>query len=164
VPNRNFNIFTINNLTTRHCAKPRNVSRQFGGTQKNQLKKRKLKNRILLISLFLIVWSIVFDSPFQKGGIDHLFHYIIFSIFIIITFIYLSTIESFIVIEKILYSLLLSFFSLFASLLITERILENVYGLDYEMRQSNTISNLIFYNLTNVFIIISIILIRKIKQ
>jgi hypothetical protein len=35
-PNRNFNIFTINNLTTRHCAKPRNVRRQLTSERRIQ--------------------------------------------------------------------------------------------------------------------------------
>lgn len=122
-----------------------------------------MRKRILLSSIFLIVWSIIIASPFQKGGIDHFFHYIIFSIFIIITFVYLMTIESFIVIEKVLYSLLLSFLSLFASLLLTERILEIVYGIDYEMKQSNMISNLVFYFLTNGFIITELLIIKRLK-
>ena len=122
-----------------------------------------MRKRILLSSIFLIVWSIIIDSPFQKGGIDHLYHYIIFSIFIIITFVYLSTIENFIIIEKVLYSFLLSFLSLFASLLLTERILEIIYGIDYEMKLSNTISNLIFYILTNGFIIIELLIIKRLK-
>jgi hypothetical protein len=114
--------------------------------------------------MFLIVWSIYFESPFQKGGIDHIFHYVILSLFAIISFVYLSTIENLIIAEKILYSLLLSFFSLFASLQITEIFLEKIYGFDYEMKQSNTIANLIFYFLVNGFIIFATMSIQKLKN
>ena len=40
VPNRNFNIFTINNLTSRHFAKPRNVVGNFGN-EKPKIKLNK---------------------------------------------------------------------------------------------------------------------------
>jgi hypothetical protein len=123
-----------------------------------------LKNRILLISLFLIVWSIVFDSPFQKGGIDRIFHYIIFTIFLLISFIYLSTIESYILAERVLYSFILSFLSLSVGFLITGKTLEKIYGADYEMYLSNSIANLIFYSLGNVFLIFTILFIKRIKE
>lgn len=123
-----------------------------------------MKNRIILISIFLIIWSFIIASPFQKGGVDQIFHYIIFSIFLAISFVYLSTIESFIMAEKILYSLLFSFIALSTSLLFTGKILEKIYGFDYEMYQSNQIANLIFYLLTNGILIIIIFLIRKVKN
>jgi len=141
-----------------------NVSGQFGGTQKNLLKKEKLKYRILLISLFLIVWSIVFDSPFQKGGIDRIFHYIIFIIFLLISFVYLLTIESFILAERVLYSFLLSFLSLSVGFLITGKILEKIYGADYEMYLSNSIANLLLYSLVNLFLIFAVLFIKRIKK
>ena len=131
--------------------------------RKISLKKGKLKKRILLISVFLIVWSMIFESPFQKGGVDKILHYVIFSLFVIISIVYLSTIESLIIAEKTIYSLLISFFSLFASLLITERLLEKIYGFDYEIKLSNIIANLIFYLLANGFIILTILSIRKLK-
>jgi hypothetical protein len=123
-----------------------------------------MKNKFLLISLFLIVWSIAIDSPFQKGGIDHIFHYIIFTIFLLISFIYLSTIESFILTERVLYSFILSFLSLSVGFLITGKSLEKIYGADYEMYLSNSITNLIFYLLGNVFLIFAILFIKKIKE
>lgn len=91
-------------------------------------------------------------------------HYAIFSIFLIISFIYLSTLRSFIIVEKILYSLILCLFSLLTSSVFTEWLLVKIYGGDYEMYLSNSIANLIFYSIGNCFLIIVVLLIRKVKS
>jgi len=125
---------------------------------------KSLKNQIILVSLFLLICSFLIDSPSGKGGIDNYMHYVIYFVTVGITFLYLSSIENSIIAEKVIYSFIISLFALFASLLITERILEKIYGYDYELFLSNLVANLIFYFLTNIFLIFSVILIRRIKK
>ena len=122
-----------------------------------------MKNRIIFISIFLIIWSFIVDSHFQKGGVDRILNYCIFSIFLIISFIYLSTIESFIVAEKVLYSIIFCFLSFLSSCFVTEKLLEKIYG-DYEMYLSNSIANLIFYSIGNWFLIFAVLLIKNVKS
>ncbi len=125
---------------------------------------KSLKNQIILVSLFLLICSFLIDSPSGKGGIDHYMHYVIYFVTVSITFLYLSSIEDLIIAEKIIYSLILSFLLLSASLSISELILEKIYGYDYEIFLSNLVANLIFYFSTNIFLIFSVLIIRQIKK
>ena len=125
---------------------------------------KSLKNQIILVSLFLFICAFFIESPSGKGGIDNYMHYVIYFVTVGITLLYLSSIENLIVAEKVIYSLGMSFFGLFASLLITERILEKIYGYDYELFLSNLVANLIFYFLTNVFLILTVLVISMIKK
>ncbi|WP_432671939.1 hypothetical protein [Flavobacterium sp. SM2513] len=120
-----------------------------------------MKNRIIFISIFLIIWSFIVASHFQKGGVDKILHYCIFTIFLIMTFIYLSSVESFIIAEKVLYSLIFSILSLITTSFVTEKLLEKIYGADYEIYLSNSIANLIFYSFGNWFLIFVVLAIRK---
>lgn len=123
-----------------------------------------LKKRILAISLFLMIWCFRTDSPFQKGGIKQTMQITIVFLFLVIAFIYFSAVQSFIMAEKILYSLFLTFLSLVISYLLTAELLETKYGFDYQIFLSNSIANLIFYFLTNGFLILFTLLILKIKS
>ncbi len=77
------------------------------------------------------------------------------------TFIYLSSVESFIIAEKVLYSLIFSILSLITTSFVTEKLLEKIYGADYEIYLSNSIANLIFYSFGNWFLIFVVLAIRK---
>lgn len=123
-----------------------------------------LRNQFILVSVFLIVCSYLLDSPFRKGGIEQFMPYVIYFTAVSITFLYFSTLENTLLSEKILYSVLLAFFALFASFLISHSILEKMYGYDYQLFQSNTVANLIFYFITDLFLILSVLTIRKLKK
>ena len=123
-----------------------------------------LKTRILIISVFLAIWCFNTDSPFQKGGVNQNMHYIILLLFLLISLIYLSTVRSFILAGKVLYSALLAFFSLFGGYLLTAEILEIKYGFDYQLFLTNSFANFIFYFLTNGFLILCTFLILRFKK
>ena len=122
-----------------------------------------LRNQFILVSVFLIVCSYLLNSPFRKGGIEQFMPYVIYITAVSITFLYLSTLENTLLSEKILYSALLAFFALFASFLISHSILEKMYY-DYQLFQSNTVANLLFYFITDLFLILSVLTIRKLKK
>lgn len=126
--------------------------------------KGKLKSRIIGASIFLIIWSLIVDSPFQKGGVEHYLHYVIFLIILVISYLYFSIIENLILAEKIVYSFLFSILSLFIGGLITGKVLDKIYGSDSEMYLSIEIANLIFYFLINLLLIGFTMLFLKYKK
>jgi hypothetical protein len=125
--------------------------------------KQVFGNRVVLIFIFLLIWSFLVQSPFQKGGIDQYMHYVIFFLITSLSFVYLFPSEKLILAEKVLYSFILSFAGLFFGLLITSSFLEKIYG-DYEMYASNVVSNLIFYFLSVGFTLSILFAIIKIKK
>ncbi len=125
---------------------------------------RSLRMPCIFVFAFLLICSLLIESPFGKGGIDHYMHYVIFFATTIIAFIYILTIENLIFFEKITYSFLLSFSALSLSSIISGSILEKIYGYDYELFLSNIVANLIFYFLTNSFLICSILVMQKFKK
>ncbi|MBX9807873.1 MAG: hypothetical protein K2X95_08745 [Flavobacteriaceae bacterium] len=123
-----------------------------------------MKSRIIGASIFLIIWSLIVDSPFQKGGVEHYLHYVIFLIILVISYLYFSIIENLILAEKIVYSFLFSILSLFIGGLITGKVLDKIYGSDSEMYLSIEIANLIFYFLINLLLIGFTMLFLKYKK
>ncbi|MFY0481530.1 hypothetical protein ACI6PS_02910 [Flavobacterium sp. PLA-1-15] len=109
-----------------------------------------LKFRLLIIFIFLFVWSFLVESPFQKGGMDQNMHYMIYFLTVIIAYLFLvpQSYPKFIVAEKILYSFLISIIALIIGGSGTGSLLELLYGSDYEFKSDAIISNLIFYFLT----------------
>ena len=124
------------------------------------------KYRLLYISLFLIIWSLFTETPFQKGGIDNYMHYVIFIIIIFVGFLFILPYQypKFIPLEKILYPIISAFIGLATSLIGTNVILEFFYGFDYQLNLSNLISNLIFYFLATITSIGSLYIVVKIKK
>lgn len=110
------------------------------------------KYRLVIVLSFLIVWSFIVESPFQKGGINHNMHYVIYFLTVIIGYIYLSphSYPKFIVAEKILYSLISSLIALIVGGMGTSYILEIFYQEDYYLKCDPIFSNLVFYLLSNL--------------
>lgn len=123
-----------------------------------------MKNRIIIVTIFLFVWSLIVDSTHKKGGVDHYMLYIIFLVILGISFLYFSIVDNLILVEKIVYSFLFSVISLLIGEGITGSILEIIYGIDYEIFASNEIANLIFYFLTNLLLISISLLFFKYKK
>ena len=123
-----------------------------------------MKNRIIIVTIFLFVWSLIVDSTHKKGGVDHYMLYIIFLVILGISFLYFSIVDNIILVEKIVYSFLFSVISLLIGEGITGSILEKIYGIDYEIFASNEIANLIFYFLTNLLLITISLLFLKYKK
>lgn len=123
-----------------------------------------MKKRVIIASIFLFLWSFIVESLFQKGGVDHYMHFIIFFIVLGISYLYFSKIENLIFVEKIVYSFLFSVLSLVIGGIITAKFLAKIYGIDYEMFVSNEIANLIFYSLINLSLISIAMLFLKYKK
>jgi len=119
----------------------------------------------LIVLIFLMILSIVAESPFQKGGVDNYMHYIIFFITILVSLFYLFPYPypKFIVIEKIIYSIISAFLGLAISLVVTDSVLELLYGIDYQLKSRNFILNVIFYLITNIISIGLLNIILKMK-
>jgi len=117
-----------------------------------------IKYRLQFIGLILITWSILTPSKFQKGGINENMYYIIFILTFGLAFLYVLPSKDLILFEKILISLILSFFGLLImTAIVMDRLLGIFYGYDYEFRLWDTapriIANLIYYLVTNFSII-----------
>ena len=85
-----------------------------------------LRNRILIILLLIIVWSVISESPFQKGGVRANMHYIIYFINVVLSFVYILPFLKNKISYKIgvIISFIFSFIGLLIGLLSTEYILE----------------------------------------
>ncbi len=112
-----------------------------------------LRNRILIILLLIIVWSVISESPFQKGGVRANMHYIIYFINVVLSFVYILPFLKNKISYKIgvIISFIFSFIGLLIGLLSTEYILEIIYGSDYDINSNKIIANLIFYFSSNLF-------------
>ncbi len=126
--------------------------------------KGKLKYRITVTSIFLIIWSLIVESTHKKGGVDHYMLYVIFIVIFGISYLYFSIVNNLILVEKIVYSFLFSVLSLIIGEVITGYVLEKIYGIDYEIFASNEIANLMFYFLTNLFLVGITMLFLKYKK
>lgn len=123
-----------------------------------------MKNRIIITSIFLIIWSLIVDSTHKKGGVDYYMLYIIFIVILGISYLYFSMVDNLILVEKIVYSFLFSIIALSIGEGVTGVILEKIYGIDYEIFASKEIANLIFYFLTNLLLVVITILFLKYKK
>jgi hypothetical protein len=130
----------------------------------DKTEKSKLKNRIIITSIFLVIWSLIVDSTHKKGGVDHYMLYVIFLVILGISYLYFSIVDNLILVEKIVYSFLFSVLSFIIGEAITGSILEKIYGIDYEIFASTEIANLIFYFLTNLLLIGIAMLFLKYKK
>ncbi|AKQ45038.1 hypothetical protein TH63_04360 [Rufibacter radiotolerans] len=126
--------------------------------------ERLSSKRYLFIFLVIVIWSVFTDSLFQKGGVDWYMHYAILFLTICLSALYLLPLFSFTTFEKIFYSTLFSVIGLFISLSFTEKILEQIYGYDYERVVSNIIANQIFYSLAISCSIGALAIIRWFKE
>lgn len=124
----------------------------------------KLKNRIIIVTIFLFIWSLIVDSTHKKGGVDHYMLYVIFLVILGISFLYFSIIDNLILVEKIVYSFLFSVLSLIIGEVVTGYIRGQIYGIDYEIFASSEIANLLFYFLTNLLLISISLLFLKYKK
>jgi hypothetical protein len=115
-----------------------------------------LKYRLVVISLLLALWSFVTPSRFQKGGIHEFSDYLILGLIICLSFYYALHLKELILLEKILFSILLSIMVMFSTTLLMYRLLDRIYGPEYEMRLLQTspriVANLIFYYSTSYII------------
>lgn len=123
-----------------------------------------MKNRIIITSIFLIIWSLIVDSTHKKGGVDYYMLYIIFIVILGISYLYFSMVDNLILVEKIVYSFLFSIIAFSIGEGVTGVILEKIYGIDYEIFASKEIANLIFYFLTNLLLVVITILFLKYKK
>lgn len=123
-----------------------------------------MKKRIIIVAIFLFIWSLIVDSTHKKGGVDHYMLYVIFIVIFGISYLYFSIADNLILVEKIVYSFLFSVLSLIIGEVITGYVLEKIYGIDYEIFASNEIANLLFYFLINLLLIGITILFLKYKK
>lgn len=117
-----------------------------------------IKYRLLIITMFIIIWSIIAPSKFQKGGIEEIMYYVIYFLIFGLSFLYVLPVKDLILIEKILFPLILSFIGLFiTTIFVMDRLLNIIYSYDYEIKLWDTkpriISNLIYYFLTYIIVI-----------
>lgn len=119
------------------------------------MKDKILKYRFLLILVTIILCILFLESPFNGSyyGTSPIWIYLLVIFFNLI--IYLVPNDKFIISEKIVYSIIVSIFSLCISFLLTEKILSLLYGYDsdyYDELQSPPILNsIVFYFLSTAF-------------
>ncbi|KAA3436831.1 hypothetical protein [Rufibacter hautae] len=125
--------------------------------------------RLLLIVLILVLWSLFTDSPQQKGGVDRYMNYAMLFFITAPSIVYVFPLRSFITLEKILYSMIFSFFGFLIGGTFTVNVLEQLFGSDYDitlsnLRLSSVGANLIFYLISNLCSIGPLLIIQTFKD
>jgi len=94
-----------------------------------------LKYRLFIITLLVIIWSLITDSRFEKGGVSQEMDIAIIVFIFINLLIYLIPSLEIIWPEKLIFSFVLTALSLFIStVFLMDKILERILGIDYEIK------------------------------
>ena len=109
--------------------------------------KELIKYRFLLIFIILLLSSIFIESPFNESYYGFPPISIYFAITLINLLIYLIPKYKFIIFEKVVFSIVVSIFSLIIGMLIIEKILGLIYGYNsnYDELKSPPILNSILF-------------------
>jgi len=108
----------------------------------------KIKYRFLLILLILVSGIIWIPSPFSYLHYEYPTYFLYFLIVWSCAFIYIFPSKKFILVEKIIYTILISSIGLIIGTYATEALLKAIYGYDsnYDLLKSPTlVENITFY-------------------